>query len=290
MPFGPRVNTNDPRTFRCPKCTYLVDLQILAGSDPIHAFEAPMHERDIILNPASSLILCPQCSPNKYLARSRLPRKFLFLRLVERDAWNAAAVNLGISTAARNVADNAASPLVWIVAYTVQPTTRSRLHFSLVCEESLRIYALLWTRPSVKLTFPLSTTVSARLTSPRTSHPYPLPCGRPARLCWSLFAKANTSAIKIGGSGGGRAHETSEELLTCPRQAGANLIDFRGCSYNIWPVNNRYEGARARRGRADADATGGNDAQRPSCAWRQRQPGLDLRNESYDVTIGDRRG
>ncbi|KAF8183214.1 hypothetical protein K438DRAFT_1766898 [Mycena galopus ATCC 62051] len=38
MPFGPRVNINDTRTFRCPKCKYLVDLQILAGSDPIQCY------------------------------------------------------------------------------------------------------------------------------------------------------------------------------------------------------------------------------------------------------------
>ncbi|KAF8148550.1 hypothetical protein K438DRAFT_1779613 [Mycena galopus ATCC 62051] len=119
MPFGPRVNINDPRTFRCPKCTYLVDLQILAGSDPIQcflglippgsAFAAPTREPGIILNPASSLILCRPCLRIKYLAQSRLPQKSLFLRLVERDAWSAAAPNQETLTAAMNGADNAVS-------------------------------------------------------------------------------------------------------------------------------------------------------------------------------------
>ncbi|KAF8153485.1 hypothetical protein K438DRAFT_1778231 [Mycena galopus ATCC 62051] len=110
MPFGPRVNINNPRTFRCPKCTYLVDLQILAGSDPIQcfsslippgsAFAAPTRESGIILNPASSLILCRPCLRIKYLAPSCLPQKSLFLRLVEQDAWSAAAPNQETLTAA----------------------------------------------------------------------------------------------------------------------------------------------------------------------------------------------
>ncbi|KAF8177932.1 hypothetical protein K438DRAFT_1769775 [Mycena galopus ATCC 62051] len=92
MPFGPRVNINDPRTFRCPKCKYLVDLQILAGSDPIQCY-----------------LGCFRKTHDKYLARSRLSRASLLQRLVERDAWSAAAPNQEILTAAMKGADNAVS-------------------------------------------------------------------------------------------------------------------------------------------------------------------------------------
>ncbi|KAF7374335.1 hypothetical protein MSAN_00317200 [Mycena sanguinolenta] len=38
MTFGRRVNINDPRTFRCPKCSYLAELQIVKGSDPVQCY------------------------------------------------------------------------------------------------------------------------------------------------------------------------------------------------------------------------------------------------------------